>query len=153
MGNTPIYLLLGIGWVVGWWKIFSKAGFPVMFSLLMVFPVVNVFVFLMFAFVDWPIHVELARLRNYCKDQEGIFPPESLLREADRESLSQWLANEPSAEEMFDKAAILDQRGDWADALTILDYVAEKFNDQPDGQYARNCAEEIHAKIEMGRDD
>lgn len=52
-----------------WWKIFSKAGFSGSRSLLLLIPIVNLVIFLMFAFGEWPIHQELNRLR-----QQGVPP-------------------------------------------------------------------------------
>jgi hypothetical protein len=46
-------------WVVGWWKIFSRAGYPGLLSLAMFIPIVNVVVFLWLAFLPWPIQDEL----------------------------------------------------------------------------------------------
>jgi hypothetical protein len=41
--------------IAAWWKIFSKAGHPGALSLTMLIPGVSFFVFLWFAFSDWPI--------------------------------------------------------------------------------------------------
>ena len=152
MGNAPFILAIGALWVMAWWNIFSKAGFPGAFSLLMLVPILNVFLFLMLAFFDWPAHAELAQLRDFCRDKQRRFPPTSLILEAASEPIADWLAKEPSAGEMFDRAATLDQRGDWADAITIFDYIAEKLKGQQDGQYAWHCAEQIREKMKMSQD-
>jgi hypothetical protein len=41
--------------VLAWWKIFSKAGHPGAFGLMMLIPGVNLVVLLWFAFSTWPI--------------------------------------------------------------------------------------------------
>jgi hypothetical protein len=41
-------------WVVPFWKIFSKAGFPGALSLLMLIPVVQIVVLFVVAFSRWP---------------------------------------------------------------------------------------------------
>ena len=40
--------------VYPWWRIFSKAGYPGVLSLLYFVPGVNVFLIFWFAFADWP---------------------------------------------------------------------------------------------------
>jgi heme/copper-type cytochrome/quinol oxidase subunit 2 len=50
--------------VVIWWKIFSKAGYSGAMSLLMLLPVVNFIMLLVLAFGQWPIHRELAALKQ-----------------------------------------------------------------------------------------
>lgn len=40
---------------LAWWKIFSKAGYSGARSLLFLLPIVNVLVFLLFAFSEWPV--------------------------------------------------------------------------------------------------
>ena len=44
---------------LAWWKIFSKAGYSGARSLLLLFPVINVIIFLLFAFSEWPIQRRL----------------------------------------------------------------------------------------------
>jgi len=45
--------------VAAWWRIFSKAGHPGALSLTMLVPLISFFVFLWFAFSDWPIQKRL----------------------------------------------------------------------------------------------
>ena len=45
---------LALVFVVSWWKIFAKAGFPGALSLLMLVPLVNFVMFLVVAFAPWP---------------------------------------------------------------------------------------------------
>ncbi|KCZ85456.1 MULTISPECIES: hypothetical protein [Hyphomonas] len=56
-----VYLAIIVLFIVGYWKIWSKAGFNGAWSLLMLVPLVNLIAFLYLAFADWPIH---KRLRN-----------------------------------------------------------------------------------------
>ncbi len=56
-----VYLAMIVLFIVGYWKIWSKAGFNGAWSLLMLVPLVNLIAFLYLAFADWPIH---KRLRN-----------------------------------------------------------------------------------------
>jgi len=53
---------------VAWWKIFSKAGYSGARSLLLIFPLVNLIVFLLFAFSEWPIQ---RRLRGVDRPPQG----------------------------------------------------------------------------------
>ena len=41
--------------VVGWWRILSRVGYPGFLSLLLFVPIVNIVVFLLFAYLPWPI--------------------------------------------------------------------------------------------------
>jgi len=43
--------------VAAWWRIFVKAGHPGALSLTMLIPGVSFFVFLWFAFSEWPVEV------------------------------------------------------------------------------------------------
>ena len=56
-----VYLAIIVLFIVGYWKIWSKAGFNGAWSLLMLVPLVDLIAFLYLAFADWPIH---KRLRN-----------------------------------------------------------------------------------------
>ena len=62
--------------IVIYWKIFSKAGFSGARSLLMLIPVVNLIIIIMFAFGEWPIHRELNQLRQMASGRSGGFPPQ-----------------------------------------------------------------------------
>ncbi len=46
------------------WKIATKAGYPGAYSLLMLIPLVNIIIFIMFAFTEWPIERDLKALRG-----------------------------------------------------------------------------------------
>ena len=56
-----LFLLLP---VIIWWRIFSKAGWPGLLSLLMFVPFVNLLLMAVFALTDWPIERELRDLRR-----------------------------------------------------------------------------------------
>lgn len=56
-----LFLLLP---VVIWWRIFSKAGWPGLLSLLMFIPFVNLLLMAVFAFTDWPIERDLRALQR-----------------------------------------------------------------------------------------
>lgn len=49
-----ILLFIGVVFVVPFWQIFSKAGFPGPLSLLMLAPVVNMLMLFYLAFAEWP---------------------------------------------------------------------------------------------------
>ncbi|MEO0466315.1 MAG: hypothetical protein AAF216_07210 [Pseudomonadota bacterium] len=54
-----IYIAIIALFIVGYWKIWSKAGFNGAWSLLMLVPLVNIGAFLYLAFADWPVHKRL----------------------------------------------------------------------------------------------
>lgn len=54
-----IYIAIIALFVVGYWKIWSKAGFNGAWSLLMLVPLVNLGAFLYLAFAEWPIHKQV----------------------------------------------------------------------------------------------
>lgn len=62
LGLLGLILIAGgifcvIFWAVMWWVIFKKAGFSYSFLLgiLMAVPLINIVLFLIFAFGEWPI--------------------------------------------------------------------------------------------------
>ena len=56
LGLSELLILLFISgiFVVPFWQIFSKAGFPGALSLLMLVPVLNVLTLFYLAFAEWP---------------------------------------------------------------------------------------------------
>jgi len=46
------------------WKIAEKAGFPGAYSLLMLIPVANLIVVILFAFTEWPVTAQLRAARG-----------------------------------------------------------------------------------------
>jgi hypothetical protein len=64
--------------IVIWWRIFSKAGYNGVLSLLMLVPIANLVMILILAFGEWPIQAELKQLRmgggqQFMPNQQ--FPP------------------------------------------------------------------------------
>jgi len=55
-----VYIAIIVLFIVGYWKIWSKAGFNGAWSLLMLVPLVNIGAFLYLAFADWPVHKKIA---------------------------------------------------------------------------------------------
>jgi hypothetical protein len=54
---------------------------------------------------------------------------------------------EPTVEDLFSQASSLDAAGEWAKALAIYDALANRLAGEQDGEYARNRAKEIRAKM------
>ncbi len=65
-----IGLVVFIFYMIMWWNIFSKAGYSGARSLLLLIPIVNLIIFIMFAFSKWPVQQELEQRR-----MQGGFPP------------------------------------------------------------------------------
>ena len=61
--------------IVCYWRVASKAGYPGILSLLMLVPLANFILLLYFAFTDWPIELELRRLRGGSAPPPGTVPP------------------------------------------------------------------------------
>ncbi len=59
-----IYLAIVVASIVGTAKIISKAGYSPWFVLLAFVPLVNLVMFFVFAFSDWPVNKELRRYRE-----------------------------------------------------------------------------------------
>jgi hypothetical protein len=59
-----------------YWRIFSKAGYSGARSLLLLIPIVNLIIIIMFAFSEWPIQRELNQLRMMSGGRPGGFPPQ-----------------------------------------------------------------------------
>jgi hypothetical protein len=56
-----IFVVVGLLFgVIVQWRIASKAGYPGAYSLLMLIPLVNVVVLILFTFTEWPIERRLA---------------------------------------------------------------------------------------------
>lgn len=56
IGSTELLFILffGIIFILPFWKIFTKAGFPGWLSLLMLIPFANVLMLFYLAFAEWP---------------------------------------------------------------------------------------------------
>lgn len=69
-------LLSGVVGIIFMWVIFAKAGYNGARSLLMLIPVVNVVIFLMFVFGEWPVRKEVEMLRQQlAMSRPGMYPP------------------------------------------------------------------------------
>ncbi len=50
--------------IIVYWRIVAKMGYPGVMSLLLLIPIVNIIMICMVAFSEWPIHRELNQLRQ-----------------------------------------------------------------------------------------
>jgi len=57
-------LVVALTWLLGWWRILQRAGFPGVMATLMLVPPLAVAVWIFLAFVPWPTRRELAALRK-----------------------------------------------------------------------------------------
>ena len=100
-----LYFALVIGMIVGYAKIISKAGYSPWFVLLGLVPLVNIVMFFVFAFSDWPFSQELERYRH----ASARAARESAVRQDTAKSVdpfaSRWVPPLPSKQ--------------WADALAV----------------------------------
>lgn len=64
LASALVYLLV-------WWRILSRAGFPGALALLMFMPVVNVGLWMFLAFAPWPARRELRALRKVQRVVQG----------------------------------------------------------------------------------
>ena len=56
VGFSELFLLgVALLVMVGWWRILSRVGYPGFLSILLFVPIVNLVVFLLFAYLPWPI--------------------------------------------------------------------------------------------------
>jgi hypothetical protein len=63
-GTAALVLLSGVVWVVAGVKILPKAGYSRWLALLLIIPLVNWVMILVFAFSDWPVDKELRSYRQ-----------------------------------------------------------------------------------------
>ena len=57
------------------WRVAEKSGYPGVYSLLLLIPVVNIIVQLYWVFSEWPIQVELRNLRGTSRLSPPQTPP------------------------------------------------------------------------------
>ncbi len=69
-----IYLAVVVVSVVGMVKIVTKAGYSGWFVLLAFVPLVNLVMYLVFAFSDWPVHKELRQYQGGYGPGPGGYP-------------------------------------------------------------------------------
>ncbi len=49
-----VILFIGVIFILPFWKIFTKAGFPGWLSLLLMLPIANIIILFYIAFAEWP---------------------------------------------------------------------------------------------------
>lgn len=54
MNGLLMSLIMGLLFVLPFWKIFGRAGFPPWLSILMIVPVLNIIMIYFVAFSEWP---------------------------------------------------------------------------------------------------
>lgn len=57
-------MVLALFYLLAWWRILSRAGFPGPLAVLMLFPPLAVAIWTFFAFAPWPARRELTALRK-----------------------------------------------------------------------------------------
>jgi len=57
-------IIIAVIAIIMYWRIASKAGYPGAYSLLMLVPLVNLIIVILFAFTEWPIEREVKALRG-----------------------------------------------------------------------------------------
>ena len=72
-----IYLAIVVASIVGTAKIISKAGYSAWFVLLAFVPLVNLVMFFVFAFSDWPVRKELRQYQGGYGSGPGGYPAPS----------------------------------------------------------------------------
>lgn len=71
-----VALAIWVIFLIGYIKIISKAGYSGWWVLIMFVPIVNIIMFLVFAYKEWPIQRELAELRGWANQiQRGQSGP------------------------------------------------------------------------------
>lgn len=66
-----IYIAVFGFFIAMFWNIFAKAGFSGGRAFLLLIPIVNIIIFVMFAFGDWPARRELEQLRMQAQMHAG----------------------------------------------------------------------------------
>jgi surface polysaccharide O-acyltransferase-like enzyme len=59
-----VFVALFIFQMYCYWRVAQKSGYPGSYSLLLLIPLVNIVIMLMWVFSEWPIEAELKRLRG-----------------------------------------------------------------------------------------
>lgn len=74
-GLYCMFGLVGLGlWafsIIAWWQIFQKAGFDGARAFLLLIPLVNLIIMIMFAFGEWPMRREIEQLRMQLQFSQG----------------------------------------------------------------------------------
>jgi hypothetical protein len=89
-----VYILTGLFALIIWISIFTKAGFSKLMALLMFIPILNFFVFLYFAFTEWPIE----RQNNQMRRKLGIFTKKEIKYMKRQEEIKKQIIQEKKEE-------------------------------------------------------
>jgi hypothetical protein len=65
-----VFLVLFVFFMYCYWRVAVKCGYPGAYSLLLLIPLVNIIIQLIWVFSEWPIEAELKRYRA-----QGTAPP------------------------------------------------------------------------------
>jgi hypothetical protein len=76
IGGVFVLAMIALGIVI-YWRIAAKAGYPGAMSLLMLVPLVNIILLVLFAFGEWPIERQLRALQSGAGVLPGtaVMPP------------------------------------------------------------------------------
>lgn len=66
-----IAMIIGIVFILPYWKIFSKAGFSGWMSLTQIIPILNFIILFYLAFAEWPVHRELNSFKQGSRGSIG----------------------------------------------------------------------------------
>ena len=69
-----LVLVVSLAAMIPWFFIYKKAGFHPAMGWLMLFPIVNLVMTFVLAFMDWPIERELQNLRTSIPDGNEVRP-------------------------------------------------------------------------------
>ncbi len=59
-----LIVIIGLLFILPYWKIFSKAGFSGWLSLTLIVPILNIIMLFYLAFAEWPVRRELNRMKQ-----------------------------------------------------------------------------------------
>ena len=122
--DSPLAILVVVLVVLAFAAIFRKAGYSPWLALLMLVPVINLIWLLIFAFQsEWPIHRKRATARVI--DEAVASPDEELA---------------------LNEAVRLEQRGEWDQAVTIYERLAQLYPDHSIGQYSAESIERLRQR-------
>lgn len=110
--------------IFGWALIFTKAGYSGWLSLLLMIPLVNLIVLLIFVFGEWPVQRELQDLRVRCG-----------------------LGNEDDACAMMNEAVNLEIEEKFDEAIRQYKEVIVRFRDTPMAKDAERSMAALQAKL------
>jgi len=121
---APILVIVAI--VLLFWlptEMLHKAGFSRWLGLLI--PLTGYIAIIVFAFIEWPIHRELAWWRLAAGS-----PSEGDLPRAQSYAID------------------LEKRGEWQRAIEVYEVLAQRSPDKQEAEYAAKCASRLRAQLE-----